>query len=387
MFAFNSFIHGTQDLYPTFLQKNHRFSPQTVGLIAIIYNIGALLGGIFWHMVRADRPPQGHRDCRCFVHSGHSAVGLFQQCRAGGARSFSSMQFMVQGAWGAVPAHLNELSPPGVRGTFPGFAYQFGNFLSSRNAVIQAKLVEHRYGGSFAPVLAATVHDLPRWLPSSPGADVRKEAQTFQIQARGSYAQLPRFGPKQPISSHRNWAFYQNLRLKFDGAESERATRHDFSAFSRRRCARSRSCSPKMIAIGFTLIFVKRRLPFSSITPSTATSIPGYPISTRSPCLGMSRHNNWPRQPAESVLESRNRARRRLQVAREFDKARCAVLQFDETAIMLMPLRAGVVVVFRLHAGLLFASLTVSQWRVCQVVSGMCVTCPETSFVNTVARK
>ena len=67
------------------------------------------------------------------------------------------MQFMIQGAWGVIPAHLNELSPSAVRGTFPGFAYQLGNFLSSRNAVVQAKLAEQRYGGLFAPVLACTV--------------------------------------------------------------------------------------------------------------------------------------------------------------------------------------------------------------------------------------
>jgi SHS family lactate transporter-like MFS transporter len=67
------------------------------------------------------------------------------------------MQFMVQGAWGVIPAHLNELSPPAVRGTLPGFAYQVGNLISSRNSVIQAKLVESRYGGAFAPVLAWTV--------------------------------------------------------------------------------------------------------------------------------------------------------------------------------------------------------------------------------------
>lgn len=67
------------------------------------------------------------------------------------------MQFMVQGAWGVIPAHLNELSPPGMRGTFPGFAYQLGNFLSSKNSVIQAKLVERRYGGRFSPVLGWTV--------------------------------------------------------------------------------------------------------------------------------------------------------------------------------------------------------------------------------------
>jgi MFS transporter, SHS family, lactate transporter len=67
------------------------------------------------------------------------------------------MQFMVQGAWGVIPAHLNELSPPAVRGTLPGFAYQLGNLLASRNGVIQARLAENRYAGSFPPVLAWTV--------------------------------------------------------------------------------------------------------------------------------------------------------------------------------------------------------------------------------------
>jgi SHS family lactate transporter-like MFS transporter len=52
---------------------------------------------------------------------------------------------------------LNELSPPAVRGTFPGLAYQLGNLLSSRNGVVQSELAEQRYGGAFAPVLAWTL--------------------------------------------------------------------------------------------------------------------------------------------------------------------------------------------------------------------------------------
>lgn len=64
---------------------------------------------------------------------------------------------MIQGAWGVVPAHLNELSPPAVRGTFPGLAYQLGNLLASRATVIQANLVEHHFGGKYAPVLAGTI--------------------------------------------------------------------------------------------------------------------------------------------------------------------------------------------------------------------------------------
>ena len=157
MFAFNSFSHGTQDLYPTFLQKNHQFSPHTVGFIAIVYNIGALFGGILFG-TWSERI--GRR--RAIVIAAVLAIPViplwaYSHTVPMLALGGFLMQFMVQGAWGVIPAHLNELSPPAVRGTFPGFAYQLGNLLSSRNAVIQAKLVEHRYGGSYPPVLAWTV--------------------------------------------------------------------------------------------------------------------------------------------------------------------------------------------------------------------------------------
>ena len=157
MFAFNSFSHGTQDLYPTFLQKNHQFSPQIVGLIAIVYNFGALLGGILFG-TWSERI--GRR--RAIIIAAILAIPTiplwaYSHTVPMLALGGFLMQFMVQGAWGVVPAHLNELSPPAVRATFPGFAYQLGNLLSSRNAVIQAKLVEHRYGGSYPPVLAWTV--------------------------------------------------------------------------------------------------------------------------------------------------------------------------------------------------------------------------------------
>jgi SHS family lactate transporter-like MFS transporter len=64
------------------------------------------------------------------------------------------MQFLVQGAWGVIPAHLNELSPPDVRGTFPGFAYQLGNFFAAANLTIQAMLADH-FGGNYGISMAA----------------------------------------------------------------------------------------------------------------------------------------------------------------------------------------------------------------------------------------
>ena len=157
MFAFNSFSHGTQDLYPTFLQKDRGFSPKTVSQVAIIYNIGALIGGIlFGHLSEHI----GRR--KAIVIAALltiPVIPLWAYSRTAPLLALGGfvMQFMVQGAWGVIPAHLNELSPPAVRGTFPGFAYQLGNLLSSRNSVIQAKLAEQHYGGSYAPVLAWTV--------------------------------------------------------------------------------------------------------------------------------------------------------------------------------------------------------------------------------------
>jgi SHS family lactate transporter-like MFS transporter len=157
MFTFNSFSHGTQDLYPTFLQVNHGLSPRTVGEVAVIYNIGALLGGVLFG-TWSERI--GRR--KTIILASLLALPLiplwaFSHTAPMLALGGFAMQFMVQGAWGVIPAHLNELSPPAVRATFPGLAYQLGNLLASGNSVIQAKLTEQRYGGDYSIVLAWTV--------------------------------------------------------------------------------------------------------------------------------------------------------------------------------------------------------------------------------------
>ena len=157
MFGFNSFSHGTQDLYPTFLEKNHFFSPQQVRTVSVIASLGALLGGIVFGSL-SERI--GRR--RAIVIAALLAIPMIPMWAYSHSVPLLAvggflMQFMVQGAWGVIPAHLNELSPAAVRGTFPGLAYQLGNLLASWNAVIQARLVEKRYAGSFPPVLAGTV--------------------------------------------------------------------------------------------------------------------------------------------------------------------------------------------------------------------------------------
>ncbi|HXW56908.1 MAG TPA: MFS transporter [Candidatus Cybelea sp.] len=157
MFAFNSFSHGTQDLYPTFLEQNHGLSPRAVGLVAVIYNIGALGGGMFFGSWSEKIGRRRAIIVAALLTIPAIPMWAYSHRTASFAVGAFLMQFMVQGAWGVIPAHLNELSPPAVRATFPGFVYQAGNLCASWNGVLQTRLVEQRFAGNYAPVLAWTV--------------------------------------------------------------------------------------------------------------------------------------------------------------------------------------------------------------------------------------
>ena len=153
MTAFNFFSHGTQDLYPTFLQVEHKLSPHAVGTIAVIYNIGAICGGILFGSL-SER--FGRR--RCIVIAALLSLPViplwaFSATPALLATGAFLVQFFVQGAWGIVPVHLNELSPDTARGTFPGFVYQLGNLLASVNATLQAGIAT-AFGGNYGLALA-----------------------------------------------------------------------------------------------------------------------------------------------------------------------------------------------------------------------------------------
>jgi len=117
----NFFSHGTQDLYPTFLQVEHKLSPHVVGIIAVIYNIGAICGGILFGTL-SER--FGRR--RCIIIAtllSLSVIPLWAFSNSAALLAIGAflMQFTVQGAWGIVPVHLNELSPDTARGTFSRF--------------------------------------------------------------------------------------------------------------------------------------------------------------------------------------------------------------------------------------------------------------------------
>jgi SHS family lactate transporter-like MFS transporter len=153
MTAFNFFSHGTQDLYPTFLQVQHGLSPHAVGTIAAIYNVGAIVGGILCGSL-SERI--GRR--RMIVISALLSLPVlplwaFSDSPVLLAMGAFLMQVTVQGAWGVIPVHLNELSPNEARGTFPGFVYQLGNLLASANATIQAGIAAH-FGGNYGLAMA-----------------------------------------------------------------------------------------------------------------------------------------------------------------------------------------------------------------------------------------
>jgi MFS transporter, SHS family, lactate transporter len=155
MTAFMSFSHGTQDVYPTFLTVQMKLSPKIVGLIGVLYGLGSIAGGFVFGVLSEK---WGRK--RAIVTAALLAIPVIPLYAYGhNALTLGigavMMQFMVQGAWGVVPAYLTEISPAPVRATAPGLAYQLGGLITSWNGKAQA-LVAERWG-TYPPVLAITV--------------------------------------------------------------------------------------------------------------------------------------------------------------------------------------------------------------------------------------
>ena len=143
MTAFNYMSHGTQDLYATFLERQRGFGVSAKSMISIVYATGAICGGAVMGFLSQQ---WGRR--RVIILSAICGMLLIPLWIFAPSTALLIMggfliQFMVQGAWGVVPVHLNELSPPEFRGTFPGLAYQLGNFAAAYAAQQQAWLAEH----------------------------------------------------------------------------------------------------------------------------------------------------------------------------------------------------------------------------------------------------
>jgi SHS family lactate transporter-like MFS transporter len=186
MTAFNFFSHGTQDLYPTFLQKQHHLDTHTTGILTAVMNVGAIVGGIGFG-IWSERI--GRK--RAIIIASLLALPViplwaFSSTPLLLAMGGFLMQVSVQGAWGIVPVHLNELSPPLARSLFPGFAYQLGNLIASKNAPIQAGIAEARgdnYGLALALVCGIMAIVIAVWTAIGPE---RKQAD-FLTEARAAH--------------------------------------------------------------------------------------------------------------------------------------------------------------------------------------------------------
>ena len=158
MAMMNFISHGTQDLYPTFLGQQLHFTPRATSLVTIISMLGAISGGILAGLF-SDR--WGRRRAMCSTVL--AALLLIPLWVLGPSFAWIAagaflMQFMVQGAWGVIPAHLNELSPGALRGFFPGFAYQMGVLIAASAPYAEALMTRHHsYAQSLGAFAAAAL--------------------------------------------------------------------------------------------------------------------------------------------------------------------------------------------------------------------------------------
>lgn len=140
MTAFNWMSHGTQDVYPTFLtattDHGAGLSSLTARWIVVIYNIGAIIGGLAFGTL-SQRFSRRYTIVFCAA-LGLPIVPLFAYSRTAAMLCLGSflMQVFVQGAWGVIPAHLTEMSPDAIRGVYPGVTYQLGNLLAAFNLLL-----------------------------------------------------------------------------------------------------------------------------------------------------------------------------------------------------------------------------------------------------------
>jgi SHS family lactate transporter-like MFS transporter len=139
MTLFNCFSHGSQDVFPTFLQVQHALTAHQTGIVTTLMALGAIAGGLFFGTLSSRIGRRRGIVIAALLSLAMIYPWAYSSTVATLALGAFLMQFMVQGAWGIVPAHLNELSPNAVRAILPGLVYQTGNFISA----LTPKLLSH----------------------------------------------------------------------------------------------------------------------------------------------------------------------------------------------------------------------------------------------------
>jgi MFS transporter, SHS family, lactate transporter len=160
MTMMNFTSHGTQDMYPTFLERQWHFGPAQRSVITGISMIGAILGGLVFG-AWSDRIGRRRAMIAALV-GGILLVPLWAFAPSTALLVLGAflIQFMVQGAWGVIPAHLSELSPDSVRGFMPGFAYQCGVLVASSVVYIEAVFAKRLSYSTAMALTAVTVFAL-----------------------------------------------------------------------------------------------------------------------------------------------------------------------------------------------------------------------------------
>jgi MFS transporter, SHS family, lactate transporter len=156
MTAFNFFSHGSQDAYPTFLKVQHRFDTHLTALMTAVANVGAICGGLLFGSLSQSIGRRRAILIAALIAFPVLPLWAFSALPLAIGIGAFLMQVAVQGAWGVIPAHLNELSPAEIRGTFPGFVYQLGNLLAAVNLNLQVYIAEAN-GNNYGLALGVVV--------------------------------------------------------------------------------------------------------------------------------------------------------------------------------------------------------------------------------------
>jgi SHS family lactate transporter-like MFS transporter len=189
MTMMNFASHGTQDMYPTFLERHWHFGPAQRSVITGISMIGAILGGVVLGLV-SDRIGRRRAMIAALI-GGIVMVPLWAYAPSAALLALGAflIQFMVQGAWGVIPAHLSELSPDSVRGFMPGFAYQCGVLVASSVVYIEAVFAKRL---SYATAMALTAVTVFALAAIVTGLGKERKGTVFGVDATDSVRGLVR---------------------------------------------------------------------------------------------------------------------------------------------------------------------------------------------------
>lgn len=139
---FNYYSHTSQDSYTTFMREQKGLDNHDASIASILMKTGACVGGTIIGYLSQFVGRRRAMVTSALISACLIPAWILPATMGSLSASGFMIQFFVQGAWGVIPIHLNELSPPAFRSTFPGLTYQIGNMISSPSAQIVNAVAE-----------------------------------------------------------------------------------------------------------------------------------------------------------------------------------------------------------------------------------------------------